>query len=174
MRPGTDPTRAMAEVDAMFQNGPQRVQTTTEAEYNRQFISMLGNVPALLGGVGGAVVFAIFFAVLNTMLMAGRERTRDLGIMKALGYANGRIGALLIAESLVLVLLGSGLGVLLAKGMEAGMGPFVSAWAPGFAIDGAVLGQGLAFTLLLGLVSGIAPGFRARRLMPVTALREDA
>jgi putative ABC transport system permease protein len=171
---GAHAETVMAAVDALFENGPQRVRTTTEAEFNRQFMSMMGNIPLLLRSIGGAVLFAIFFAVLNTMLMDGRERTRDLGIMKALGYANGRIGALLIAESLVLVLLGSGLGVLLAKGMEAGMGPFVSAWAPGFAIDGAVLGQGLAFTLLLGLVSGIAPGFRARRLMPVTALREDA
>ena len=59
-------------VDGMFENGPQRVQTTTEAEFNRQFITMLGDIPSLLRLVGGAVLFAIFFAVLNTMMLTGR------------------------------------------------------------------------------------------------------
>lgn len=163
----------MAAVDALFENGPQRVRTTTEAEFNRQFLSMIGNIPLLLRSIGGAVLFAIFFAVLNTMLMAGRERTRDLGILKALGFGNRLLGQLLVAESLLLVAAGSGLGVLLAKFFELAMAPVVSIWAPGFAIDGTVLGQGLAITAALGLVSGLAPGVRAARLVPVTALRED-
>lgn len=163
----------MAAVDALFENGPQRVRTTTEAEFNRQFLSMMGNIPLLLRSIGGAVLFAIFFAVLNTMLMAGRERTRDLGIMKALGFTDGRLGGLMVAEALLLVATGAGLGVLLATAMAAGLAPIVSIWAPGFAIDGAVLGQGLAITGVLGLVSGLAPGLRAMRLVPVKALRED-
>jgi putative ABC transport system permease protein len=112
--------------------------------------------------------------VLNTMLMASRERTRDLGIMKALGYANGRLGLMLVIESLVLAVCGSALGALLAIGLGEVMAPIVSAFAPGFAIDQAVLTQGLLLTTGLGLVSGLAPALRAMRLLPVTALREDA
>lgn len=164
----------MAEIDALFANGPQRVRTTTEAEFNRQFLSMMGNIPLLLRSIGGAVLFAIFFAVLNTMLMAGRERTRDIGIMKALGFADGRIGAMLVAESLLLVALGAGAGAMFAKGLEQVMAPALLAFAPGFAVDGAVLGQGLVVCLVLGLVSGTAPGLRAMRLRPVSALQEDA
>ena len=173
LRDGASAETVMASIDALFENGPQRVRTTTEAEFNRQFMSMMGNIPLLLRSIGGAVLFAIFFAVLNTMLMAGRERTRDLGIMKALGYANGRLGALLVAEAIALVTVGSTFGVLLAKLFEVAMAPVVSMWAPGFAIDGTVLGQGLLLTLGLGLVSGLAPALRAMRLLPVTALRED-
>ncbi|MBM4063721.1 MAG: ABC transporter permease, partial [Planctomycetes bacterium] len=122
---------------------------------------------------GGAVLFAIFFAVLNTMLMAARERTRDLGILKALGFADRRLGLLLVCESLLLVAAGAGFGVLLARLFEVVMAPAVAIWAPGFAIDSAVLLQGLLITGGVGLVSGIAPGWRAARLVPVTALRED-
>ncbi len=59
------------------------------------------------------MLFAIFFAVLNTMIMAGRERTRDIGIMKALGFTDGTIFRLLVAESLLLCGLGGGLGIAL-------------------------------------------------------------
>ncbi len=174
LKDGARAEPVMAAIDALFEHGPQRVRTTTEAEFNRQFMSMMGNIPLLLRSIGGAVLFAIFFAVLNTMLMAGRERTRDLGIMKALGFGNGQLGLLLVAEALALVLCGSGLGALLALALGSVMAPFVSAFAPGFAVDAAVLGQGLGLTCVLGLVSGAAPALRAIRLVPVNALREDA
>jgi putative ABC transport system permease protein len=173
LRDGASAESVMASIDALFENGPQRVRTTTEAEFNRQFLSMIGNVPLLLRSIGGAVLFAIFFAVLNTMLMAGRERTRDLGIMKALGFANGRIAGMLLAEAIVLVALGALLGVGLAKAFETALLPFVTMFAPGFAIDAEVLGLGLGLLAVLALVAGAAPAARAVRLLPVTALRED-
>jgi len=164
----------MAEVDALFAGGPQRVKTTTEAEFNRQFVSMMGNVPLLLRSIGGGVLFAIFFAVLNTMMMAGRERTRDVGIMKALGFSGGSIAALLVVEALLLALAGAGIGALLAKGVEGPVARVVSMWAPGFAIDDRVLLQGLSIAAVVGLVSGMLPGLRAARLLPVHALRQEA
>lgn len=161
-----------AGIEGLFENGPRKVRASPEAEFNRQFVSMMGNIPLLMRSIGGAVLFAIFFAVLNTMLMAGRERTRDLGIMKALGFSNSRITGLLVSESLLLVVLGAAAGLFLSKGLESAMRPIVSAWAPGFAIDGVVLGRGLALCLGLGLVSGLAPAWRAVKMLPVQALRE--
>ncbi len=174
LQEGARAETVMTAVDALFENGPQRVRTTTEAEFNRMFVSMMGNIPLLLRSIGGAVLFAIFFAVLNTMMMASRERTRDLGIMKALGFSDRRLGASLILESLVLVSVGSLLGIGLAKLFEVAMGPALAAWAPGFAIDATLLAEGLVLTTVLGLVSGLAPALRAMRLVPVQALREDA
>lgn len=173
LQDGAQAETVMANVDGLFENGPQRVRTTTEAEFNRQFLSMIGNIPLLLSSIGGAVLFAIFFAVLNTMLMAGRERTRDLGIMKALGFADGRVAILLLLESIVLVGVGAALGVALAKGLEAVMAPNLVAFAPGFAVDGRALGLGLALLGGLALLAGTAPAVRAARLLPVKALRED-
>lgn len=172
LAPGTDPLSVQQAVDAMFENGPQRVNATTEAEFNRQFISMLGDVPALLQMVGGAVLFAIFFAVLNTMIMAGRERTRDIGVLKALGFTNGSTAALLIGESLLVCGLGAGIGLLLGVGLEPGFQAALSARIPGFGFDRATLLLGAGIALAVGLVSGVVPGLRAARLTTVEALRE--
>jgi putative ABC transport system permease protein len=174
LQPGAHAETVMGAVDALFENGPQKVRTTTEAEFNRQFVSMMGNVPLLLRSIGGAVLFAIFFAVLNTMMMAGRERTRDLGIMKALGFGDSAVALLLLGESLLLTTLGGLLGALLAVISAPGVMPFVAGMAPGFAIDLRVVLQGLGLAALVGLASGLLPGLRAARLVPVRALREEA
>jgi putative ABC transport system permease protein len=170
--PGTDPVVVQQGVDAMFENGPQRVQTTTEAEFNRQFISMLGDVPTLLQLVGGAVLFAIFFAVLNTMLMAGRERTRDLGIMKALGFTDKTAALLLVGESLLLCCLGAVVGIGVGLLAEAPAAAATASFIPGFGFDRSTLLLGAGIALIVGLVAGLLPGWRAARLTTIQALRE--
>lgn len=170
--PGTDPVAVQQAVDAMFANGPQRVQTTTEAEFNRQFISMLGDVPSLLRLIGGAVLFAIFFAVLNTMLMAGRERTRDIGIMKALGFTDRTAALLLIGESLLLCCLGAAIGMGLGLALEAPLAVATAAFIPGFGFDKSTLWLGTGIALVVGLIAGLLPGFRAAKLTTIQALRE--
>lgn len=170
---GAEAEQVMAGIDGLFANGPQRTETTTEAEFNRQFVTMLGNVPLLLRSIGGAVLFAIFFAVLNTMLMAGRERTRDLGIMKALGFGDGTLGALLVSEAVLLSLGGALLGAVAVKLAEGPVTAVIAPMAPGFAIDLRALGEGFLIAAVLGVVSGAMPGLRAMRLLPVKALRQE-
>jgi putative ABC transport system permease protein len=172
LQPGQDPLAVQQAVDAMFENGPQRVNTTTEAEFNRQFVSMLGDVPALLRMIGGAVLFAIFFAVLNTMLMAGRERTRDLGVLKALGFTHRVTGGLLVGESLLLCGTGALLGLLLIATLERGFQAATAAFLPNFAFDRDTLLLGMLLALGIGLIAGLLPGFRAARLSATAALRE--
>jgi putative ABC transport system permease protein len=145
LRDPDDATQVMADIDALFENGPQRVQTTTDAEFARQFLGMLGNVPALLTMIGGAVLFAIFFAVLNTMMMAGRERVRDVGILKALGFTDGAVLAMMVGEGI-----------------------------PGFEVTGDTAATGLGIAAGVGLVAGAIPGWLAGRLAPVRALRMEA
>jgi putative ABC transport system permease protein len=173
LAPGTAPVTVQQTVDTLFENGPQRVRTMTEAEFNRQFISMLGDLVDLLPLIGGAVVFAIFFAVLNTMLMAARERTRDVGILKALGFADGVIGGLLLLESLLLCVAGGALGALLALAANQPLWSVMSTMIPGFAIDPRVVFEGLALATVLGVLAGVLPAWRNQRLRPVTALRME-
>ncbi|MEQ1634444.1 MAG: ABC transporter permease [Planctomycetota bacterium] len=170
--PGQDPVAVQSAADALFENGPQRVQATTEAEFNRQFVSMLGDVPTLMQMVGSAVLFAIFFAVLNTMIMAGRERTKDIGILKALGFTDATTAGLLIGESMLLCFLGAAVGIGLGIALEPGFQAAVSAMMPGFGFDRSTLMLGGGLAMGIGLVSGIVPGIRAARLTTVAALRE--
>jgi putative ABC transport system permease protein len=173
---GAPVERVMSDIDALFANGPQRVQTTTEGEFQRSFIAMLGNVPTLLAMIGGAVLFAIFFAVLNTMLMAARERVRTIGILKALGFTDGTVAATLVAESVLVC----GTAGLLALGFTIAireqLARFLinSVGIPGFDIEGPTIWLGIGLSLGLGVIAGLVPGIGARRLVPIRALRMEA
>ncbi|MBX3471040.1 MAG: ABC transporter permease [Planctomycetes bacterium] len=174
LAPGADLVAVSREIDVLFENGPQRVQTTTEAEFQRQFVSMLGGVPTLLGSIGGGVLFAILLAVLNTMLMAGRERTRDLGIIKALGFGDGVAFALLMLESLLLCGVGGAIGVGLSLLSAPAFRQGLSQMVPGYAVTDETAALGLGLSLLLGVIAGAAPAWRAGRLRVIQALRPEA
>lgn len=174
LEPGARPEGVMAAVDGLFANGPQRVQTTTEAEFQRQFVSMMGNIPQFIASIGGGVLFAIVLAVLNTMLMAGRERTRDLGILKALGFTDATAFLLLLLESLLLCGLGGLMGVGLAVWSEPMFLQALGTFFPGYRVTPQIAGMGLALALATGLVAGIVPAWRASKLRTVDALRMEA
>lgn len=175
LQTNTEPTGVMRAIDTMFENGPQRVQATTEGEFQRQFLSMLGNVPTLLQMIGGAVLFAIFFAVLNTMLMAARERVRSVGIMKALGYSDGAVRNTLLLEAVLLCGTGGGIAVALAWGMQSGMARSLSSIGIGnYAVSNTTALIGIGISLGLGLVAGLLPGWQMAKITPVTALRREA
>ena len=126
----------------------------------------------MISSIGASIHLAIFFAVLNTMLMAGRERTRDVGIMKALGFGNGVAMALLVCESVIVCLLGAALGVGAGFALEPGFQAATASFLPGFAFDQGALLLGGGIALVVGLVSGVLPGLRAARLSAVDAIQE--
>ena len=165
-----DPVQVMGDIDRLFENGPQRVQATGEAEFQRQFISMVGNIPFFVGTIGGGVMVAILLAVVNTMLMAGREQTHDLGLLKALGFGDRHAAGLLIAQALLLCLAGAGGGMALAWATEPGIASFMKAFFPGFHVEAATYRLGLLLAVAMGLVAGFLPAWRAMRLRPAVAL----
>jgi putative ABC transport system permease protein len=169
--PGQSAEAVMRRTDDLFAGGPQRVQTTTEAEFARQFVSMLGNVPTFLGSIGGGVLFAILLAAVNTMLMAARERTQELGVLKALGFSDGVLFRLFLLESLMLCGAGGLLGTGLAFAAEPGLKSFLGAFLPGFDFGPGAAAHGIGLSLFVGLLAGIVPAWRARRLVAVDALR---
>jgi putative ABC transport system permease protein len=166
-------TATMAAIDGMFENGPQRVQSTTEAEFQKQFITMMGNVPFFITTIGGAVLVAILLAVVNTMLMAGREQTHDLGIMKALGFSDGSARVLLVSQSLALCLVGGGAGLAFAFLTEPFVADAMTMVFPGYHVLPETYLAGGAILVALGIVAGAAPAWRAGRLRPVEALHAE-
>ena len=174
MAPGVVPERLMADIDKLFENGPQRVQTTTAAEFQRQFVTMIGSVPQFIAAIGGGVLFAIVLAVLNTMLMAGRERTQDLGVLKALGFTDAATSVLLMSESLFLCVLGGLGGVGFALLVEPVLAKVIRMVVPHFVITGETISYALLLSVGIGLLAGVVPAWRANRLRVVEALREEA
>jgi putative ABC transport system permease protein len=165
-----DQTRIMREVDALYENGPQRVQTTTEAEFQAQFISMFGNVPFFVSAIGGGVFAAILLACVNTMLMAAREQRRDIGILKALGFRDSTVATVLLAQSLSLCTLGGLAGVGLALGTEQAIGTAMGAFFPGYAIEQQTIIAALVLVVVVGLAAGLAPAWTARRSRVIDTL----
>lgn len=174
VRDGFDPEAVIEAIDALFAAGPQRTRTQTEAAFQAQFASMLGNVPTFLGWIGGAVLFAIFFSVLNTAGMAGRERSRDAGILKALGFPDRLAGGMLLLESMAVVGVGGVVGATLAWAAAPEFRQVFAQFLPNYFVADETLLLGVGIALLIGFLGGLLPALRLVRLRTVTVLREGA
>ncbi len=168
---GANVEQVITDVEAAFASSDQRVNCQTEAEFSRQFVTMFGNVPLFLSWIGTGVVIAILVATINTMLMAMREQSMDVGIMKALGFTDGAMFGTMLAQALFLCALGGGLGMLLAWATQGTIADALAAMFPGFFIKGSTFAIAACVTLLIGLLAGILPAWGARNLRCVEALR---
>lgn len=168
-----DPDQAgavSARVDAMFENSTAPTKTETERAFQAGFVTMWGNVGFLVRAIGTAVFFAILLIAANTMMMAARERTGEVAVLKTLGFRDGQLASLVIVEALLISLLGGFLGLMGAKLMFESSDPLAS-FLPGFSVAIGTIGAGLAIAALLGLVAGAVPAWQSARLSVVEALR---
>ena len=159
-----------AEIDAMFENSSNPTKTQTERAWQTGFITMWGNVEVLVRTIGMAVFFAILLVAANTMMMAARERIAEHAVLKTLGFRNEHLFGIVMAEAVVITVVGGSLGILGAKMLFGPDNP-INSFIPGFAVQPSTMALGFGFALLLGLVSGIVPAWQAARLSVVQALR---
>ena len=164
-------------VEAMFANSQAQVRAETEKAFQLSFLEMLGNIRLLFGAIGVAVVVSILFMVANTLAMAARERTREVAILKTLGFRRGALVALVVGEALAIGVAGAVLALVLAMGVLGGLGRLVE---DAFPVFGTIrMSVGVA-TLVLGLGIGIGglggwfPALEAARLRIVDGLRRLA
>jgi putative ABC transport system permease protein len=157
-------------VDDLFRNSPQPTKTETEKAFQLGFIAMLGNVKAFILSICGAVVFAILLVSANTMAMSIRERTREVAVLKTLGFTRQTILGLFVSEAVILALVGGIVGSLVAYVL--GMG---AAKAGGFAgalqVNVWIMLVAWAVAALMGFFSAIVPSYHASRLGIVEGLR---
>jgi putative ABC transport system permease protein len=162
--------RLVRAIDEQFANSPAETKTDTEKAFAASFVKQMGNIQLLILSIGSVVFFTLLLVTGNTMAIAVRERTRELAVLKAVGFADGLVLALVIAEAMVVAAVGGGVGLGLAKlftlrgDPTGGLLPFF--YLPSDAI---ILGLGLA--LAVGLTAGILPALSASRLRVVDALR---
>ncbi len=176
-----DPEKAgevSAAIDALFANSDAQTRTETEKAFAASFVAMAGNLALLLNGIGIAVTFTILLVVANTMSIAVRERRKEIGVLKTLGFTSSQVMGLVVAESLLIAVLGGVLGVAGSRGIM-----WVLTHAPGIkdALAGiglselalqplvAVLGFGVA--VFLGFAAGFVPALGAYRARITDMLR---
>ena len=170
----TDPDRApqiASAVDALFENSPDPTKTMTEAEYQRQFASQLGDIGLMMTGILGAVFFTIVLLTANTMAQALRERVPELAVLKTLGFSDTSVSLLVLAESLVLCLVGGVAGLGIALLLEKPLGGNIVQFTGVFDVSLGIVASGVALAVVLGLVVGGVPAVNARRISIVDALR---
>jgi putative ABC transport system permease protein len=168
-----DPDRA-AEiarlVDAEFENSPAETKTEPEGAFVQAWAKQVGNIALITAAILSAVFFTILLVTGNTMAQAVRERTGELGVLKAIGFANGQVLALVMAESCLLSVLGGALGLGLAW-LITSRGDPTGGLLPLFYLPASDLVLGAAWSVALGLVTGAFPALQAMRLRVADALR---
>ncbi|MGD1078465.1 MAG: FtsX-like permease family protein [Candidatus Sulfotelmatobacter sp.] len=165
--------RVSREVDDMFRNSPLQTKTESEKAFQLGFVASLGNIKAFILGICGAVVFTIMLVSANTMAMSVRSRTREVAVLKTLGFTRQRVLSIFVSESVALAVAGGVLGILAAIPviwfLTRG---FIALGVPlAMKVNAPTAGLSLLVALALGLVSGYLPAFNASRMNIVEGLR---
>ena len=169
-----DPTQAAEvakRVDAEFENSPAETKTEPEGAFIQGWASQLGNIVLIVSSILGMVFFTILLVTGNTMAQVVRERTGELGVLKAIGFTNGSIVALVLVESCLLAVIGGVAGLGLAGAVIPAMAGQLAGLLPMFFLPARDLVAGFGLAVALGLVTGIFPAFMAMRLRVADALR---
>ena len=158
-------------IDALFENSLNPTRTSTEAEYNRQFVEQMGNIELMMTGILGAVFFTILLLTGNTMAQGLRERVPELAVLKTLGFTDSGVAWLMLGEAVMLCLFGALLGVIAALGVAALVGAQLESILGQFEVSWSIVAWALATSVVLGVLVGAVPSLTARRLTIVDALR---
>jgi len=165
--------QASRTIDEMFRNSPLQTKTESEKAFQLGFVASLGNVKAFILSICGAVMFAIMLVSANTMAMSVRSRTREVAVLKTLGFTRRRLLSIFVSESVALALAGGVLGVLIAIPVISGMTHrFIGLGIPlDMKVNPITAAIALLVAVVLGIVSGYLPAYRASRMNIVDALR---
>ena len=171
--------RLPKQIDEMFENTDAPTKTETEKEFQNGFVQMLGNVKLMLNGISTAIVFVILLIAANTMAMAARERVSEIAVLRTLGFRRETILAMIVGESLILALIGGGLGLglfaLVFRGFKAGlMNSPMAGFAAGMQLYPSVLAMGFGISVFIGFFAGIVPAVGAARRPITDGLRRVA
>lgn len=174
----TDDVRNIARISGDLEKIPD-IQVVTMAQVTGTIMNLVGSARALLFSV---IVIAIVISaagITNTLLMSVNERTREIGMMKAIGASGYHIGILLIAETLLITITGGVLGILVALAGSGIIETFVRGlvpYAPSgsfVSFDPSLIGGCLLFSIGLGLLCGLYPAWKSARLSPMEAIRGE-
>jgi putative ABC transport system permease protein len=160
-------------IDDRFANSPAETKAETEGAFVRAFAEQVGNIGAIMQAILSAVFFTILLVAGNTMAQSVRERTGELAVLKAVGFTNGQVLALVLAEALVITALG-GFAGLAVSWLLISLGDPTGGSMPVFFFPTSDLIVGTLFVVGLGVATGFFPAIQAGRLQIAHALRRLA
>ncbi len=161
-----DVPRVAKAVDDMFANSSPPTKTESEQQFALSFVSMVGNIKLFLLSICAAVTFTILLVSGNTMAMSVRERIKEVGVLKTLGFTTEKILGLIIGEAISIALIGGILGLLLAAVLTIGVGAVAGTFLPqlhGLSMNLVTSSFALGIAVLVGLISSFIPAWNAAR-----------
>jgi putative ABC transport system permease protein len=159
-----------AAIDGLFMNSPDETKTQPEKEFALGFAKQIGDIGALVSRILVAVFFTILILTGNTMAQSIRERVPELAILKTLGFSDGKITALVLAEAALLLALGGALGMSAAVAGMPGLNGATGGRFPPLFVGAETWLLAAAVAAVVALIIGLPPAWRASRLKIVDAL----
>ena len=155
--------------------------TTTQLEEIERIFLIINSSLALIGGIA---LLVASFGISNTMIMSIRERTREIGIMKAIGGSDSEIMRIFFIEASLIGLLGGAFGVIAGWGIDRVANVLANQWITRqagqnfrlvefFSIPWYLSGGAILFAVLISLIAAIYPALRAAKVDPIKALRYE-
>lgn len=167
---------ALIEVELEKLHGEKVFMALTTEQIQARIQTIFGTISLVLSGIAAISLVVAGFGIMNTMYMAVLERTREIGVMKAIGASNGMVMMNFLMETAILGFVGGLVGIAVGSSMYFGLSN-VSAKAFGLALpvvlSPMLMIEALVFAVFVGVVSGLFPAYRASKLQPVEALRYE-
>jgi putative ABC transport system permease protein len=178
VNPGVSAAELSKVIDARFDVQDTQTLTQDEGAFNQSFMGMFSTVLNGLNIVSGVILGIMMLILGNTVAMGVRERTREYGVLRAVGFLPGHVRSLVLGESMVLGLLGGLAGILIAVPIIGAMGAFLeenmSVFFPVFRLGVPISLVAVGIAVVLGILAAAIPARSASRLKVVDALRHTA
>ena len=165
-----DAPRIAKTIDNAYLNSPYETRTETESAFAQGWVKQFGNIKFLIVSIGTVVFFTLLLVTGNTMAISVRERTNELGVLKAIGFSDRAVLGFILGESIVIALAGC-VGLLLALGAIPALSRAMAGLLPPLFVTAKTLVYGVIAAVVVGFASGILPAYGAMQMRVVNALR---
>lgn len=160
------------QIDAIFKNSAAETKTETEKAFTQGFVSASGAIITAMNFMSFVIIGIIMLVLANTMIMAARERTREYAVLKTLGFSAFHLIGLILGESMVIALIGGGIGVVLTYPIVAGFEQAIpKGFFPFFFIEPITTILAMSAAILIGVLASIFPIQRALKTKIVDGFR---
>ena len=162
--------RVAQQIDALSANSDHETKTQSEQAFNAALAGQFADIGLIVSSIMGAVFFTLVILTGNTMAQAVRERIPELAILKTLGFSNRSVLTLVLAESVLLLLIGCAVGLVVASVVVICVRAAVGTDVPMLPVAGPIWLRGMGLAVAIGLIVGVLPALQGMRLRIVDAL----
>lgn len=157
-------------IDQMFENSPFRTRTDTEAAFSKAFLEMFGDIGLIITSVVGAAMFTILMIAGTTMMLAVRERTREIAVLRTLGFRPDEVFRMVVWEAAVIAFGGGLAGMAVSAGFVKGASEALGQYLPPLVISQGIWLEAGLWMLVLAVLTGLPPAWSAMRVKIVEGL----